>query len=218
MNLMFWKKKPAAADDDEAANAAVHAKPHGEETTADAPEITASRSKKILLVSAVMALTVLSLVLVGLAAKRIFSPSESPATDVPASDATPQPVLPTLHGDKKLISLPAIELQKIEPRAMEPGQAGIEALKNKNVELQTQLDELKKQQAQAQSTPAASAPAQPAVRKAQSSTADGDVVLGSKNPKSNAMSIKEAIAEMNAITDKDAKKAAPKSASKKDKP
>lgn len=90
------------------------------------------------------------------------------------------------------IAMLKAELPKIEKDLAERHQADIDALANKNSELLAQIEALRKKQQHPTS------PASRPTGKAQPPARSGDLAIGSKNPKSTAMTLREAIEAMNA--------------------
>lgn len=92
------------------------------------------------------------------------------------------------------------ELPQIEKAQTEQHQADIDALTKKNSELQAQIEALKNKQRRPSVSPASRPD-----RKAQPPARSGELAIDSRNPKSTAMTLKEAIEAMNAGSDDPAK-------------
>jgi hypothetical protein len=112
----------------------------------------------------------------------------------PVSEPPPQPL--DKHDTASIASHPAAtEPASDESQASAPKEplSETEALKKENAELQARIEALEKVQ------PPAAPPAwQPGGKGAYAPSASGEVTLGSENPQSAAMSLKEAIEAMNA--------------------
>lgn len=237
MNLMFWKKKPAGNDEDLDAEGAAATSSSGEmpdlaeDVLEEAARIKAARRKKRMLIFGALGLVILLLLGLLIALWKLFfvPKHQEHVPPVPASEQ--KIVLPSPHGNKKLIKLPDIELPRVE-RQVAPqvlpqtspqmnSQTGgmpqtqdspeeMEALKKRNEELEAQLNAL--QQQRQQSSYGSDQ------RGAAAALGGGQVMLGSKDAKETAMTLKAAIEAMNASTGDYSKKPTVKPPAKKTTP
>ncbi|TAN83874.1 MAG: hypothetical protein EPN14_02705 [Gallionella sp.] len=176
---MRFKKAPAPdAGENESPEAAPADAPE------NAPDISPAPSRKRLAIGGAAGLLVLALL--GFAAWKIF-PSKKHENGAPAAAETSHAIQPASHAGTS--------------------QAEIWALKEKNAELQTQIDALKKVQVQQQPP---NPPDQGATGAAPPPPGSGEVTVGNKDPKAAAASLKEAIEAMNANSGGYAKKPANK--------
>ncbi|HEU0188370.1 MAG TPA: hypothetical protein VFQ97_00065 [Gallionella sp.] len=151
-----------------------------------APDAEPVRSKKRLVIGGAIGLLVLLLLGIGVTIWPVFPP--------------PQEQRDTRHN-----------VATIASRASQPGsapeksQTEIEVLKKENAELQARIEALKKELPQQQSyVPSA----RYAGGNVPSSSASGEMMIGNKDPKDTAMTLKEAIEAMNASSGDHAKKPA----------
>lgn len=159
----------------------------------DALEINPARSKKRLIIGGAIGLLVLLLAGIGFALWPA-APPEQPDTGHDVATTRPsQPALP--------------EPAPGEPQPATPGkpQSEIEALKKENAELHARIEALKRELPQQQSSVPA---ARHAGGNAPSTSAGGEMMIGNKDPKDTAMTLKEAIEAMNASSGDHAKKPA----------
>jgi len=214
MNLMFWKKTTGAGVEAEDAleDTGANTKPgvavrmallltaltmrfkktpisdvaEGDEE--DAPEINPARSKKWLIIGGSIGLLVLLLAGIGFALWPAAPPhQEQPDTGHDAArPSEPAPVEP-------------------QPAAPDKPQSEIEALKKENAELHARIEALRKELPQQQ-------PHVPVARhvggNAPLSSAGGEMMIGNKDSKDTAMTLKEAIEAMNASSGDHTKKPA----------
>lgn len=161
----------------------------------DAPEINPARSKKRLIIGGAIGLLVLLLASIGFALWPAAPPhQEQPDTGRDVATTRPsQPAPPEPAPDEP------------QPAMPEKLPSEIEALKKENAELHARIEALKKELPQQQ-------PYVPAARHAggntPSSSASGEMMIGNKDPKDTAMTLKEAIEAMNASSGDHAKKPA----------
>lgn len=159
----------------------------------DAPEINPARSKKRLIIGGAIGLLVLLLAGIGFALWPAAPPHQGqPDTGHdaarPSESAPPYPA----PGEP-------------QPATPEKPQSEIEALKKENAELHARIETLKRELPQQQSSVPA---ARHAGGNAPSSSASGEMMIGNKDPKDTAMTLKEAIEAMNASSGDHAKKPA----------
>lgn len=149
-----------------------------EEPGEEASAIKPARSRKWLIMGGAAGL--LAVLLVGIV-----------IANWPASDSS-QEVEPTeKHKDAEHAAAPHAT-QPAAP-ALDGHQAEIEALEKEKAGLQAQVEALKRQLAQQRPAPPPNS-----ARNAPPSSASGEVTVGGDDPKSSAMSLKEAIEAMNA--------------------
>lgn len=153
----------------------------------DEPEAVPVRSKKRLVIGGAISLLVFLLAGVVIVYWPIFG---APSQQKDAHQET--------------ASLPAHPVDA-GPAPAEP-RSEVESLRKENAELQARIEALELNQQQQLSAPPAR---QPGGRGAKALSASGEVVVDSNNPKSSAMSLKEAIEAMNASSG-DYKKPPPK--------
>lgn len=148
----------------------------------DAPEIEPARSKKRLVIGGAIGLLVLLLAGIGISLRPAAPPPQG-QPDTRRDAARPREPAP----------------------APEKPPSEIEALKKENAELHARIEALKKELPQQQSSV-------PSARytggDAPSSSASGEMMIGNKDPKATAMTLKEAIEAMNASSGDHAKKPA----------
>lgn len=159
----------------------------------DAFEINPARSKKRLIIGGAIGLLVLLLAGIGFALWPAAPPHQGqPDTGHdaarPSESAPPYPA----PGEP-------------QPATPEKPQSEIEALKKENAELHARIETLKRELPQQQSSVPA---ARHAGGNAPSSSASGEMMIGNKDPKDTAMTLKEAIEAMNASSGDHAKKPA----------
>ncbi|MDD5383675.1 MAG: hypothetical protein PHG89_02190 [Gallionella sp.] len=151
-----------------------------------APDAEPVRSNKRLVIGGAIGLLVLLLVGIGIAIWPVFPP--------------PQERRDTRHDATTITSRPS-QLES----APEKSQTEIEMLKKENAELQARIEALKKELPQQQSYV-------PSARhtggNVPSSSVSGEMMIGNKDPKDTAMTLKEAIEAMNASLGDHAKKPA----------
>ncbi|MDO8369257.1 MAG: hypothetical protein Q7S71_00820 [Candidatus Nitrotoga sp.] len=160
----------------------------------DAPEINPARSKKRLVIGGAIGLLVLLLAGIGIAIRPVAPPpQEQPDTGRGVATIASRPGEPAPAPGQPQTSTP------------EKPPTEIEALKKENAELHARIEALKKELPQQQ-------PSVPAARhaggNAPSSSASGEMMIGNKDPKDTAMTLKEAIEAMNASSGDHAKKPA----------
>lgn len=152
----------------------------------DAPEINPARSKKRLVIGGAIGLLVLLLAGIGIALRpAVPPPQEQPDTGRDVATITSRPGEPAPAPEKPL--------------------SEIEALKKENTELHARIEALKKELPQQQSSVPS---ARHAGGDASSSSASGEMMIGNKDPKATAMTLKEAIEAMNASSGDHAQKPA----------
>ncbi len=132
------------------------------------------RSRKRLIIGGSVAAVVLLLIGIGIA---LWPSAEQPSPQEPSASHDVAAAAPAA-------AQPAA--------APEPPPNEIEALRKENAELQAKIEALKKEQ-QRPATPAATGASAPS-----SSSAGGDMTVGSQDAKAAAMTLKQAIEEMNA--------------------
>ena len=164
----------------------------------EAPEIRPVNLKKRLIVGGAIALLVLLLIGIGFAAWKFFSPPPKKETGASGTAKTSH------------VTRPAPQPEAPRPEASKPevSPAEIEALKKKNEELQAQIEALKNSRKEQLRQPSA----RQTNENISVSPAGGEIKIGNENPKATAMSIKEAIEAMNAISGDYDKKPAKKPA------
>lgn len=171
-----FRKSPARdAGEDESPDAGAQ---HGPEAAPEgasegAPDINPEPSKKRLMMGGIAGVLVLSLF--GFAVWKILRPSPKHGDSAPAGAAMPHAIRPASG-----VGAPQAELK---------------TLKEKNAELQAQIDALKKGQAQQQPS---NPPARETMENTPLSSGSGELTIVSKDPKAAAASLKEAIEAMNA--------------------
>ena len=161
-------KSPVPGAEDAAKGQPANAQGSPETQTGEPPAIRPMRTKKRLIIGGAIGLLVL---LLGVAAWKMFLSSPEPATAGPAAASHDKPP---------------------ESQA-ETEQAEVETLRKKNEELQAQIEALKKEAPQ-DDLPTATAEGVNAA----ATTAPGEMTLSNKDPKAAAQSLKEAIEAMNA--------------------
>lgn len=160
----------------------------------DSPEIKPARSKKRLVIGGAIGLLVLLLAGIGIAIRpAVPPPQEQPDTRRNVAAMTSRP------GE----SAPALGQPQTSTPEKPPSE--IEALKKENAELHARIEALKKELPQQQ-------PYVPAARytggNVPSSSVSGEMMIGNKDPKATAMTLKEAIEAMNASSGDHAQKPA----------
>lgn len=153
-----------------------------------------ARSKKRLVIGGAIGLLVLLLVGIGIAIWPVFPP--------------PQEQRGTRHDVATIASRASQpESAPEEPQTSTPekSQTEIEILKKENAELQARIEALKKELPQQQSYVP---PARHTGGNVPSSSVSGEMMIGNKDPKDTAMTLKEAIEAMNASSGDPAKKPA----------
>lgn len=169
---------PAASEDREAdSHGRSEAAPEYEHSE-DVSDTGSARSRKWLVIGGATGLLVLLLVGIGIAIWPAFTPSQK------------------RWGTRHDIT--TITSRTSQPEsAPEETQTEVEALKRENAELQARIEALKKE-------PQQQRPYVPPVRQsggiAPSSSVNGELMVGTKDPNAAAMSLKEAIEAMNAGT------------------
>ncbi|MHB0924907.1 MAG: coiled-coil domain-containing protein [Gallionellaceae bacterium] len=152
----------------------------------DSPEIKPARSKKRLVIGGAIGLLVLLLAGIGIAIRPAAPPpQEQPDTRRDVATIASRPGEPA----------PAPEKPPSE----------IEALKKENAELHARIEALKKELPQQQSYVP---PTRYTGGDVPSSSVSGEMMIGNKDPKATAMTLKEAIEAMNASSGDHAKKPA----------
>lgn len=160
----------------------------------DAPEIKPARSKKRLVIGGAIGLLVLFLAGIGIALRpAVPPPQEQPDTGRDVATITSRPGEPAPAPGQPQTSTPEKPLSEIE------------ALKKENTELHARIEALKKELPQQQSSVPS---ARHAGEDAPSSSASGEMMIGNKDPKATAMTLKEAIEAMNASSGDHAQKPA----------
>ena len=228
---------PDASDDQEEDTHGRSKAAHGEDSVEDAPELKPARSRKPLLVGGAIGLLILLLAGIGFVVWPYLTPPptrsitrhdmggnasdaiqaesavnqtqtgsgdhreepvpEKSQTESAAPDQEPASEIPQTGTDPSK-NEPAPEKLQTEP-------AEIEALKKRNAELQAQIEALKKKPPQQQSyIPSA----RHSGGNGSSSAAGGELTVGSEDPQSTAMTLKEAIEAMNASSGDRGKKPA----------
>ena len=134
--------------------------------------------KKRLIFGGAIVLVVLLLIGVGFAVWKIFLSTPEKDADISATVEPPRNVRPAPHA--------------VIPRAE------IEALKKKNEELQAQVEAYKKEPQQLRPIESTVSQASDNIR---SQSASGEITIDNKDPKTTAMSLKEAIDAMNEGSD-----------------
>lgn len=220
MNLMFWKKKAVSEVVDSSESA-----PPVEETLDLTPEeleemaqIKKLRLKKRLLVYGILGGAILLLLGLAFAAWKLFFSARHEASVQSVPVNAPIIVMPPRQGKKNLINLPGVEVPADAVQVVAKPQGGVrpdelEALEKRNAELEAQLRAMK--QEAPQSVPVNPVPA---AQRGVSASNGGQVMLNSKSPKENAITLKEAIEAMNAASGDFAKKPPAKDAIKKQAP
>ena len=160
---------------------------------ADVPEINPVRSKKRLINGGAIGLLVLLLAGIGFA----LWPAAPPHQGQPDTGRD------AAHLSESAPPYPAPG--EPQPAMPEKPLSEIEALKKENAELHARIEALKKELPQQQSSVPA---ARHAGGNAPSSSAGGEMMIGNKDPKDTAMTLKEAIEAMNASSGDHAKKPA----------
>lgn len=216
MNLMFWKKKVASSGEDSGGGDVKDAASEkdvmpdlDQEMLEEAARLKSARFKKRLLIYGALGLVILFLLGLIFAAWKLFFSAKPQEVAAPvAVNASPIPVngpiiiLPPGQGKKNLINLPGVEgRQEAAQETANPQQVAspdeLEALRKRNEELEAQLKSLKQDSQQ----PALASPLQRGVPPARSGGGGGgEVMLGSQDPKTTAMTLKAAIEAMNAGT------------------
>lgn len=161
----------------------------------DAFEINPVRSKKRLIIGGAIGLLVLLLASIGFALWPAAPPhQEQPDTGRDVATTRPSQPAPSEPAPGEP-----------QPAMPEKPPSEIEALKKENAELHARIEALKKELPQQQ-------PYVPAARhdggNAPSSSASGEMMIGNKDPKDTAMTLKEAIEAMNTSSGDHAKKTA----------
>lgn len=199
MNLMFWKKQApgdTAKEDADDKTVAIprEAAPTEENSNAEAAEkqpvaITVRNMKKRMIIGAVLGTLILLLVGIGFAGWKFLAPDKTEKQTPPNTTAHETTVDEGMHmhSAPQAETSPQDEAFKREAEM----QARIDALKQQNEQMQSQLDELKKS---GQDAPPATASAD----RGSSAPVSGDVLLFSgKNTKESAEALKQAIESMN---------------------
>ncbi|MDO8464788.1 MAG: hypothetical protein Q7S46_05990 [Gallionella sp.] len=166
-----FKKPPAfSAEGGQTANATGQSKSAPEDATPTSPP----NLKKRLIIAGTIGLIILLLAGIGFAVRKVFLSTPTEDKDTPVTIETPRAAKPA-------------------PQAS-ASRAEIEALKKKNEELQAQIEALKKEQPRQQATGSTAPQSNDNIR---SSSDSGEVMIDNKDPKTTAMSLKEAIDAMN---------------------
>lgn len=186
---MRFRKAPAPDDSEiEGAEADTHpamGAPEGD--VEDTPDSVPRRpSRKRLIIGGAIGTLALLLTAFGFVAWKIMLPPSEPEGSNPADAGISHNIRPASQAGTQ--------------------HSEISALKEKNAELQLQLDTLKKEQGQPQSS---SLPGQFAAGNALSSTSSGEISISNKDPKAAAAALKEAIEAMNAGSGEHPKKTDP---------
>jgi cell division protein FtsB len=170
-----FRKPPAfQAEEESAQDDSGHSKSTPEDTSPTEPV----SSKKRLILGGAIALVILLLIGTGFAVWKIFLSTSEEDDDISATVEPPRNVRPAPHA--------------VIPRAE------IEALKKKNDELQAQVEALKKEPQQLRPIESTVSQASDNIR---SQSASGEITIDNKDPKTTAMSLKEAIDAMNEGSD-----------------
>lgn len=167
-----FKKTPAfTAEEDQTTDASGQS----ESSHEDAPATSPPNLKKRLIIGGVIGLLILSLAGIGFAVWKMFlsAPVEE-NEDTPAVVEAPRSAQPTPPAGASL--------------------AEIEALRKKNEELRAQVEALKKEPPRQQPTEST---AQQSGDNIRLSSDSGEIMIDNKDPKTTAMSLKEAIEAMN---------------------
>lgn len=185
---------PAASEDQDAdSHDRSGAAPEGEPPE-DFPGTEPARSRRGLVIGGAVGLLVLLLVGIGIAIWPIFTPSQQRwGTKHDMTTITSRAIRPESAPEKPQTTAP------------EAPQTETEALRKENAELQARIEALKKE-------PPQQRPYVPPARQTggstPSSSVSGEMMVGNKDPKAAAMSLKEAIEAMNADSGEDDKKPA----------
>lgn len=164
-----------------------------------APDDEPVCSKKRLVIGGAVGLLVLSLAGIVIAIWPVAPPhQEQPDTMPDVATITSRPSEPKPAPPEPVLGEP-------QTSTPEKSQTEIESLKKENAELHARIEALKKELPQQQSyVPSA----RHAGRNVPASSVDGEMMIGNKDPKSTAMTLKEAIEAMNASSGDHAKKSA----------
>lgn len=216
MNLMFWKKKAASPEEVVSAPRVEEVPDLTPEELEEIAQIKKLRLKKRLLIYGILGGAILLLLGLAFAAwKLLFSARhEASVQSVPVN--APTIVMPPRQGKKNLINLPGVEMPADAAQAVGKPQDSVkpdelEALKKRNEELEAQLRAMKQEAPQA-------LPAKSASVRGASASNGGQVMLNSKSPKENAITLKAAIEAMNAASGDFAKKPPAKDTTKQQAP
>ncbi|MEO6975526.1 MAG: hypothetical protein ABI144_06570 [Gallionella sp.] len=207
MNLMFWKEKKDTAEDSEVDAQSLsddiiepQESPESDlrhdqlpgDMDAEAGNRSATRSTGLLIMGTVAGIMIL--VAVGFFAMKFFLSSHQKNHTPTNAQASPQPTPPSASQRIKLPPIGFSQAAKVQP---DNPPAKVDAPAKQDSELQAQAVPQKNQQ---------QPPVLPGTHKTDnshglSSTPNGDLVVGSKNPESTAIALKQMINIMNAGSD-----------------